>query len=59
MCTVYIIALFSFSTRVQLKEDFIQDRLFPRATINTAVWMAAIDMAREALDKKKDFNDLT
>ncbi len=59
MCTVCIIALFSFSTRVQLKEDFIQDRLFPRATINTAVWMAAIDMAREALDKKKDFNDLT
>ena len=59
MYAVYSTLVISFSTHVQLKEDFIQDRLFPRATINTAVWMAAIDMAREALDKKKDFNDLT
>ena len=43
----------------KLKEDLIQDCLFPRATINTSVWMVAIDMAREAREKKKTFADLT
>ena len=39
----------------QLKEEFIGDRLYPRASVNTGIWMAAIDMAREAHDKKQDY----
>ena len=46
------------SEYLQLRSDFLDDHLQPRATINSAVWMAAIEMAREAKEKQKNFEDL-
>lgn len=41
----------------QLKEDFIHDWLYPPVSVNNAIWMVAADMAKEAIEKKRQFND--
>ncbi len=43
---------------LQLKEEFVSDRLYPRASVNTGIWMAAIDMAREAHGTESDYTDI-
>jgi len=42
----------------QLKDEFIHAKLYPPVSINTAVWMAAIDMAGEANAKNKSLEEL-
>ena len=42
----------------QLKEEFVNDRLYPRASVNTGIWMAAIDMAREAHGTDSNYTDI-
>ncbi len=43
---------------MQLKEDFVKGQLY-MLSVNSAVWMAAIDMAREATEKRKKLEDFT
>ena len=45
-------------TLSQLKDEFIHAKLYPPVSINTAVWMAAIDMAGEANAKNKSLEEL-
>ena len=49
---------YTLSLHMQVRNDFIEDLLLPRVTINSAVWMAAIDMAREAKKRNQRFEDL-
>ena len=43
---------------LQLRDEFVTDRLYPRASVNTGIWMAAIDMAREAHGTDSDYADI-
>lgn len=42
---------------VQVKEDFVHGSLHPPVSVNNAIWMVASDMAKEAVEKDKSFND--
>ena len=44
-------------THTQIKEEFLKGQLY-MLSVNTAVWMAAIEMARDATLRGKKFEDL-
>jgi hypothetical protein len=43
----------------QVKDDFVHGSLHPPVSVNNAIWMVATDMAKEAVEKNKTFNDFT
>lgn len=50
-------SLFLLYPPPQLKEDFIHDSLYPPVSVNNAIWMVAADMAKEAIEKNREFNE--
>jgi hypothetical protein len=55
--TVY--TLTPINAHPQVKEDFVHGSLHPPVSVNNAIWMVATDMAKEAVEKNKSFNDFT